>query len=182
MDADVAARFEALRARQQRLRAAVREQIAVFGDEGSAPVVATVDDRGLLNGLTIDPSIRHRIGSEVLALAVDRAIRSVQKPAVAVLRAIGLDPSAADDTAIERAAALLSSAMVSLSDEALHPDPHLATDTGVRVTAAYGVVRSVTCDPAWLARSTDVTIADRVVAVCRRAALASDVDLGQGRG
>jgi hypothetical protein len=52
----------------------------------------------------------------------------------------------------------------------------------VLVTAAYGVVRSVTCDPAWLARSTDVTIADRVVAVCRRAALASDVDLGQGRG
>jgi hypothetical protein len=37
----------------------------------------------------------------------------------------------------------------------------------------------VVCDPAWLARSTDVAVGEEVVAVCRRAALDSDTDLRQ---
>jgi signal transduction histidine kinase len=186
MSTDISERIQDLRARQERLLSDVGQQVQTLSDDIPVPltaVIASVNDKGLLDALAIDRTVRRRSSPENLARAIDRAIQMAQQPALAVLRAVGLDsrmtPSAEAAATIERAAGQLGDVLSSFTEEAPPRDLHAVSSTGVRATASYGVVRSVACDPAWLARSTDVEIGEEVVAVCRRAALASDADLGQ---
>lgn len=185
MTADITAHLEDVRTRLERLHADVLQQITALDDESGVPdaVRVAVDDRGLLCGITLDPTIRRRISPTDLAQSIDRAVRSAQQPATAVLRAIGVSAAAgsrpADAEEFVRAADLLGSVLRSITEEPVPRRPHVVAGTGVRASASYGVVRSVTCSPAWLARSTDLAIADEVVGVCRHVALASESDLGR---
>jgi N-acetylglutamate synthase-like GNAT family acetyltransferase len=182
----IAEQLDDLRRRQEQLRVAASQQIVALTDHGAispGAVTAEVDDHGLLSGLSIDQTVRRRISPADLAEAIDREVQRVQQPTTAVLRAVGLEATsrtaAGDIARIEQVAAVLGRTMASITDDAPRPDPHVVAGTGTRATATYGVIRSVVCDPAWLARSTDVAVGEEVVAVCRRAALDSDTDLRQ---
>ncbi|HEY0217778.1 MAG TPA: hypothetical protein VGC57_15420 [Cellulomonas sp.] len=174
---------------QQRLDALALELATAnsAGSPGAAPsaVTVTCDEDGLVATLVIDHARRRRTDAAALARQIEDAVLHAQPTAGAMTRLVPRASEAGDDARpIEQRVDLLVSVgrrtgelLDVLARTGSRPAPVVVRQGGATCAATSGVVRTVTCDPGWLVRSTDVVIAEAVVVAARRAARDSLPDL-----